>query len=246
MLKRHEQILEQLQRQQKVSVGELSQQFGVSEVTIRQDLGKLDDMGLLKRVHGGAMLRQSDDIEQRLALNFPQKKAIAQHAASLIGDGETVLIEGGSAIALLAQELKDRADITIITPSIFIAHELRESPVKVIVLGGLYQHESQSLVGPLTRLCLEQLYFTRAFIGIDGYHPGTGFTSRDMMRAEISRVICQRGAENIVLTDSTKCGQIHPNSLCDTQQISRVITDSAIAADMVGQLQTQGVQVEQV
>ncbi len=117
MNSRQSEILNLVNDRTRVQVSELSELTGVSGVTIRQDLNFLEQNGYLKRVHGAAVSLQSDDIESRLEVHFDIKQQLANKAADLVASNETVLIEGGSANALLARTLAERGDVTIITPS---------------------------------------------------------------------------------------------------------------------------------
>ena len=117
--------------------------------------------------------------------------------------------------------------ITLITVSHYIANLLKETDCDVIVLGGMYQKKSETVVGPLTRLCIQQVHFNKAFIGIDGFQAETGFTGRDMMRADVVSAVLAK-------------------PLAQPGQISRVITDSRLALEYQHQLKRQGVQVELV
>ncbi|EDL55815.1 Glucitol operon repressor [Vibrio mediterranei] len=226
-----------------MQVTDLSELTGVSGVTIRQDLNYLEQNGYLKRVHGAAVSLQSDDIDSRLEVHFDIKQQLANKAAALVAANETVLIEGGSANALLARTLAERGDVTIITPSAYIAHLVRHTSANIILLGGVYQHQGESLVGPLTKLCIENIHFSTAFLGIDGFDIDTGFTSRDMMRADIADTIIQKKRRNIVLTDSSKFGQIFPSSIGDTSEISILLTDDAVPENMVKHLRSKHVEV---
>lgn len=243
---RQQRILQLVNDHRRISVSELARSCGVSEVTIRQDLTQLEERRYLKRIHGSAIALESDDVDARMMANFPLKQKLAQYAASLVNDGETVFIESGSTNALLARYLAERKGITLITVSHYIAHLLKEADCNLIILGGMYQHKSETVVGPLTRICIQQVHFSKAFIGVDGYHPETGFTGRDMMRADVVNALLSKGVENIVLTDSSKFGQIQPNPLGPMQQIHRVITDSLIAADYQQLLEQQGIKVDRV
>ncbi|MNM96267.1 Glucitol operon repressor [compost metagenome] len=176
--------------------------------------------------------------------NFTLKQKLAQYAASLVNDDETIFIESGSANALLARYIAERKRITLITVSHYIANLLKETDCEVIVLGGLYQKKSETVVGPLTRQCIQQVHFSKAFIGIDGYHADTGFTGRDMMRADVVNAVLAKGVENIVLTDSSKFGQIQPNPLTQQGKVHRVITDSRLSLDYQHQLKRQGIQLD--
>jgi DeoR/GlpR family transcriptional regulator of sugar metabolism len=243
---RQQALLQLVTERQRVSVTDLSKALGVSVVTIRQDLNQLETAYFLKRVHGFAVALESDDVDARMMSNFGSKTALALHAASLVKEDETVFIEGGSSNALLARELGKRKNQTLITVSSYIAHLLKESECEVILLGGIYQKKSDSLVGPLTRRCLDLVHFSKAFIGIDGYHPDTGFTSRDMMRADIANAVLAKEAEHLVLSDSSKFGQIHPNPIGPGSAISRIITDDSLDPDIKKMLGKQGFSVDVV
>ncbi|MGR5094013.1 DNA-binding transcriptional regulator YciT [Vibrio maritimus] len=243
MNSRQSEILNLVNDRTRVQVSELSELTGVSGVTIRQDLNFLEKNGYLKRVHGAAVALQSDDIESRLEVHFDIKQQLANKAADLVTPNETVLIEGGSANALLARTLAERGDVTIITPSAYIAHLIRHTSANIILLGGVYQHQGESLVGPLTKLCIENIHFSTAFLGIDGFDIDTGFTSRDMMRADIASTILAKKRRNVVLTDSSKFGQIFPSSIGSTNEISVLITDEAAPQEMLEHLKSKGVEV---
>ncbi|MBT0116239.1 DeoR/GlpR transcriptional regulator [Vibrio alginolyticus] len=240
---RQNEILQLVNDRKRVQVTELSDIIGVSGVTIRQDLNFLEQQGYLKRVHGAATALQSDDIDARLEVRFDIKQSLANQAADLVASNETVLIEGGSANALLARTLAERGDVTIITPSAYIAHLIRNTSANIILLGGVYQHQGESLVGPLTKLCIKNIHFSTAFLGIDGFHQDTGFTSRDMMRAEIAETIIAKKRRNIVLTDSSKFGQIYPSSIGKTDEISVLLTDKAAPKSDLEQIKKLGVEV---
>ena len=237
---RHQQIIQLVSERGSVSVNELALTTGVSEVTVRQDLNVLEKGGFLRRVHGSAVTPESDDVGARMQTRFAVKKRLAEYAASLVKTGETVFIEGGSTNALLARELSVRDDITIISVSHYIAGLLREKGGDVIILGGLFQRSSESVVGPLTRLCIQHLNFHKAFIGIDGWDAATGFTGRDMLRCDVVNAIMEKQTHTIALTDSSKFGQIHPYSLAPSHPFKQVVTDAEIGEGYQKALISQG------
>ena len=243
MNSRQQTILQLVIDKGRMSVSELAKMTGVSEVTIRQDLNLLEKPSYLRRTHGFAVPLDSEDVETRMMNNFALKRELADFAASLVRPGETVFIENGSSNALLARALATQPDITIITVSSYIAHLLKETPGEVILLGGIYQKKSESMVGPLTRQYIKQVHFSKAFIGIDGWQPETGFTGRDMMRADIVNAVLEKGSEAIVLTDSSKFGAIHPYPLGPMNQFNRVITDDNLSTEKQLQLEQSGLTV---
>ena len=246
MNSRQQTILQMVIDQGRVSVAELARTTGVSEVTIRQDLNLLERQSYLRRAHGYAVPVDSDDVEARMMSNFPLKRRLAMAAASLVQDGETVFIENGSSNALLARELAEHKRVTIITVSCYIAHLLKETECEVILLGGIYQKKSESMVGPLTRQFIGQVHFSKAFIGIDGWLPGTGFTGRDMMRSDVVSAVLDKECEAIVLSDSSKFGVLHPYTLGTINKFSRIITDDGLDADIRAALERDGLTVDTV
>jgi len=243
---RHQQIIQVVNLRGNISVSELSQLTGVSEVTIRQDLNLLERDSYLRRIHGSAVALDSDDVGARMQTRYQIKQVIASYAASLVNDGEAIFIEGGSTCALLARTLSDRSGLTIITVSHYIAHLLKDSQCEVIVLGGLYQKESESVVGPLTRFSLQHIHFHKAFIGIDGWHENTGFTGRNMLRSDVINAVMEKESEKIALTDSSKFGQLHPYPLSPEIPFSRIITDDALDIDYQRIINEQGVLLNKV
>ena len=244
MNERHNRILRILGKEGRTSVSTLSRMLKVSAVTIRQDLNTLEAEGLLKRVHGGAVLREADDLSDRLGINYEQKLAIARRVASCITEGETILIESGSVNALLARELVKEKKVTIITTNVFIARQLRkEEKAGIILLGGIYQHHSESLVGRITRACLDQLNIGKAFIGIDGYTSSTGFTSRDLLRAEISAYIVRKARDVYVVSDSSKFGREELSTICYPGDIRHLATDSNLEPAYLEEFRKAGIEL---
>jgi DeoR/GlpR family transcriptional regulator of sugar metabolism len=219
-------ILELLGHNDQTTVKELASRLNVSSVTIRQDLNFLESEGLLKRVHGGAVLKDADDLSNRLGFNYEKKLNIARKLAGYVKDGETILIESGSVNALLARELVKRKKVTIITTNVYIARQFRRNEqANIIILGGMYQHESESLVGKITRICLDQINYDKAFIGIDGYTSQAGFTLRDLFRAEISSHIIHKSNDVFIVSDSSKFGRTELTNICFLSDIQHIATD---------------------
>lgn len=245
---RHTKILELLTEKNKVDVTELSQNLGVSQVTIRKDLDMLEKKGLIVREHGFATLNGQDDMNNRLAYHYDIKQQLAKSACQMIEDGETIMIESGSCCALLAQEITStKKDVTIITNSSFIADYIRQySQVKLILLGGEYQKEAQVVVGPMTRRCVEAFFVDKFFIGTDGFSKNTGFTGNDYMRSETVRDMARQAAHVIVVTESSKFQQVGLVNLLPTQDVYCVVTDGMIPQESEEYLQSQNVIVKKV
>jgi len=230
MNKRKQEILEILTTQQKIEVTALSERLGVSQVTIRKDLDALEQTGIVKREHGFAILSATNDILGRLAYHYETKKQIALQAAQLVEDGDTLMIESGSCCALLAETLAEtKKDLTLITNSAFIADYIRKKTnFQIILLGGIYQHDAQVMVGPMVRQCAENFWVKNLFIGVDGYSPQIGFTNRDQLRAQAVRDMAHQAEHIIVLTEREKFEKHGIVPLNITSQVSTVITDGTL------------------
>jgi DeoR/GlpR family transcriptional regulator of sugar metabolism len=225
-------------------VADLAVELGLSEVTVRKALDELERQGVLRRFHGEARAYDGDAIPFRMGLRYAEKRRIAELAAALVAAGDTILVEAGSAAAFLAERLKDFRDLTVLTPNLFIARLFRGTRVRVVVLGGAYQEESESLVGSLAVDALDTLGFSKAFVGVSGFTAASGFTLNDFARAEVTRAILARGAENYILTDSSKFGASHAAIACSgLAQLRGVVTDPGIPEEHRRLLEAAGVQV---
>jgi DeoR/GlpR family transcriptional regulator of sugar metabolism len=230
MTNRHTKILEVLAKRQRVEVITLAEMLDVSQVTVRKDLDHLEERGLIRREHGYASLGGKDDVGRRMAYNYAIKRRIAKAAAATVDEGETVMIESGSCCAFLAEELAlAKKDVTIITNSVFIASFIRHAPrIKIILLGGYYQPESQVMVGPMTRKCGEIFFSDKFFIGTDGFLPGFGFTGKDHMRVQTVIDLAENARDVIVLTDAEKFRHQGVLGLIRLEQVANVYTDERI------------------
>jgi DeoR/GlpR family transcriptional regulator of sugar metabolism len=240
--KRQKRILEIIGNDNQTSVNTLSEVLGVSSVTIRQDLNHLEAEGLLKRIHGGAVLKDGDDLDNRLGKNYEKKLRIAKKVASLVKEGETLLIESGSVNVLLARELVKIKRVTIMTTNLYIARQFRKNEqANIVILGGIYQHDSETMVGKITKACIDQVNIDKAFIGIDGYTPESGFMLRDLFRAEISSYIIQKSRDVYIMSDSSKFGRTELTNICYPSDIQHIATDDDLNTEFREEFEKAGI-----
>lgn len=237
-------ILEILTERHKIDVTELAVLLGVSQVTARKDLDDLESRGILKREHGYAVLQNTEDLNTRIGFHYDVKHKIALRASELVQDGDTIMIENGSCCAVFAEILtRSHSELTIVTNSAFIAGYLRgKTNFQIILLGGIYQQESQCMVGPMIGLCAESYNVDLFFIGTDGYSPKTGFANRDQMRAQAIRDMAAQSESVVILTESGKFDHhgIVPLHLHNRQT---VITDTGISDFMIQKLEEKQIEV---
>ncbi len=248
MVSRQAKLLELITENGRMEVSRLAELLGVSQVTIRKDLIALEEKGILRREHGHALLYSGEDINSRLAYHYESKRRIAQAAADMVADGETVMIESGSCCALLAEALAaSHRDVTIVTNSAFIAGYVRRRPgARIVLLGGSFQSESQVMVGPMTRQCAENYFVDKLFVGADGYIDPYGFTGSDLQRAEAVRDMARQASRVVVLTESQKFRQKGTVALLPIERVSVVVTDDAIPGAAAEQLAAHRVEVVRV
>lgn len=215
----------------------------MSQVTARKDLDQLEKKGFIRRVHGFAELNTMDHISSRLAYHYEEKRKIAEKASELIRDGDTVMIESGSCCAILADILAQKLnDLTIITNSAFIAEYIRGyKQIQVVLLGGIYQHDSQCLVGPMIRDNAANYHVQYFFIGTDGWSERTGFTNKDQLRAQAVRDMAHACDEMIILTESEKFHTVGTIPLNVKDQPRKVITDRDIPEQAKASLTEQNI-----
>lgn len=241
---RETKILELLTEHNRMEVVELSDLLGVSQVTIRKDLDELEKRQMVKRIHGYAELNSADNINRRLAYHYEEKMKIANKAAEMIHDGDTVMIENGSCCALAALQIaKTKKNITIVTNSAFIADYIRNENIQIVLLGGIYQQDSQCLVGPMVRDGVSNYYVKYFFIGTDGWSERTGFTNKDQMRAQAVRDMANSAENIVVLTESEKFSVLGTVPINVKDQPKYVITDANIPQETVHTLSDRNIEV---
>ncbi|MBT1165918.1 DeoR/GlpR family DNA-binding transcription regulator [Bifidobacterium simiarum] len=242
-MKRENRILELLTERKRIEVVRLAEELGVSQVTVRKDLSDLERRGIISREHGYAMLRSADDVEGHLAYHYEEKRKIAKRAAECVSDGDVVMIESGSCCALLAAELAEtKKDLTIITNSAFIAGYIRgKSNVRIILLGGIYQQDSQVMVGPMLEQCMKGLYVDVLFVGADGYSPQSGFSNRDHMRAQAVHDMAAHAGRVAVVTESEKFSKRSTVPLDFNGLDCMVVTDASVGVKVAGSLADAGI-----
>jgi DeoR family transcriptional regulator of aga operon len=249
---RRERMLAEIKEREFARVGELSIRFGVSEVTVRGDLDSLAARGQVHRVRGGAIPRQIPRLEQPFEHSVSsfaaEKVAIAQAAAALLEDGETVLVDVGSTAAAAARAIAARtelSDVVVFTNGLKTALELEPaSPrVTVVVLGGTLRPLQHSLVDPLATLILEQISVKTVLLGCNGVDPAGGVTNINLPEAEVKKQMLAVAKRRIVLADGSKLGRVEVARLCGIGDIDMLITGRSADPATVEALRDRGCDV---
>ena len=180
--KRHELILEELSHKDFLTLQELIDRTGCSASTIRRDLSKLQQLGKLQRVHGGAMLKENRMVEanltEKLATNLDEKKMIAKIAANQINDNECLFIDAGSSTLELIKYIQAK-DIIVVTNGLTHVEALLKKGIKTIMLGGQVKENTLATIGSSAMEILRRYCFDKAFIGMNGLDIELGLTTPD-------------------------------------------------------------------
>jgi DeoR/GlpR family transcriptional regulator of sugar metabolism len=226
---------------------ELSAALGVSQATVRRDLNALATQGRVRRVHGGvvAVDQRLDEphFDVKAAANAEAKARIAERAIGLLDATDTVYLDSGSTVLALARLLHGWTKLAVVTNSLPVANELVGRGPHLIVLGGELRSESRALVGPLTRLMLEELRVDRAVMGTFALDLVDGLSTTDPGEAFTKRMVMRRAREVILLADRTKLGT---HSFVDAgalEDVDILVTDQQPDEAAARALERAGVQV---
>jgi DeoR family transcriptional regulator, fructose operon transcriptional repressor len=233
---RRRSILERLKASGKVTVEELVAAYAVSAPTIRADLARMEDMGLLQRTHGGAIPTSGTLFEpayaQRQVMRHREKQAIARAGAELVEDGETILLDAGTTTFELALLLRERRSLTVVTNSIPIALALTENEsLEVMLVGGRVQPRRLAALGPLAVRYLGSFRVDKAFLSFNGVDAEAGFTVVDFEAAEAKERMMDCARETIVLADSAKVGRVAFARVAPASSAHLLITDDEIRGE---------------
>lgn len=243
---RHERILEILIEGREATVAKLSEALSVSGKTIREDLEKLEQQGLVKRFHGGARLAN-----ESFAGLFPNvlpnshntdfKTMVARKALDYIRPGEVVALDGGSTTLSIAK-LMDNMPVTVLTNDLFIISELvQKDQIRLVVPGG-YRSRNQ-LVGGNFESFIENMNIQKAFISTTGIHPDYGFTVFTQALVSQKRALLNTAAQTFCVADHTKLGKCALLTFAKLHEMDHIITDPMVADEAISTYSATGIQL---
>lgn len=231
-------ILDLLAKDGSLSVAALSKDLGVSEVTIRSSLKSMEERGLLARTWGGAKANTLTNVLERVRVHDDEKERIAAAAAELVRDGDRIMIEAGTTTAMIVRHLTGRTGVQIVTNSTLVFTYARLNPaLEVILTGGQFHRESESLVGPVALASIRRFNARIAFVGTDGFTSDRGLTTQFAEGAEVISAMNDRAEETWLVADSSKYGRAGFVSVLDLTDLNGIITDSGIGAGSVDVLE---------
>jgi DeoR family transcriptional regulator, aga operon transcriptional repressor len=245
---RRRHILDILNRDGRVLVGDLAKQFRTSQVTIRKDLDALQAYGRIQRSHGGALPARPSALEdptllEKEKLHRKEKLQIAAAAAEMVQEGQVVILDSGTTTTAIARALRMFESLTIITNAVNIAAELSGSSLEVILTGGTLRKNSFSLVGPIAEETLRRLNADILFLGVDGFDVHHGLTTPNLLEAKVNRAMMDVARLVVAVCDSSKFGRRSLSSIASPSVLHGLITDRGIPKADLSTLKKAGVQV---
>jgi DeoR/GlpR family transcriptional regulator of sugar metabolism len=226
---------------------ELSAALGVSQATVRRDLNALAAAGRLRRVHGGAVAidprLDEPHFDVKAAAAADEKQRIAERAIELLSPEETIYLDSGSTVLALARLLHGWSRLTVVTNSLPVATELVGRGPRLILIGGELRATSRAVVGPLTRLLLDQLHVDRAFMGTFALAVDDGLTTTDPSEAYTKELVLSRAREVILLADATKMGTRSFARAGRLEDVDILITDAVLDERTARTFKRRGIRV---
>lgn len=246
---RRRRMMEILDAQERATVEELVERFGVSAVTIRGDLDALTATGAIVRSHGGALKRveaSDEPIDVKETLHHAEKVRIARAALAMIRDGETIILDSGTTTVEVARQIKgsELRSLNVVTNALNIAMELANLPhVRVIMIGGLLRPMAYTLVGPSAENALRGLNADRVFLGVDGLDPEIGLMTPDVLEAKLNAIMIEIAREVVVVADSSKFQRRSLSVIAKLDKVHKLITDEGAPPEIVAALRARNVEV---
>ena len=232
---RREQIIQRLRQQGSVQVNDLSGLFGVSTVTIRNDLAFLEKQGIAVRAYGGALICDS---------NTAVKRSIAKAAVGLIKPGHRVILDSGTTTYEIARLMRQHTDVIAMTNGMNVANALLEADgVELLMTGGHLRRQSQSFYGDQAEQSLQNYHFDMLFLGVDAIDLERGVSTHNEDEARLNRRMCEVAERIIVVTDSSKFNRSSLHKIIDTQRIHTIIVDEGIPEESLKEFHRSGVEV---
>jgi DeoR family transcriptional regulator of aga operon len=255
MLKKERQreILKVIENIGKVEVDELAKLLRVSVMTIRRDLTELDELDLIERVHGGALLPRDTEgndeppVLERSKEKTEIKESIGRVVAGMIKDGEKIFLGSGSTTAAVAASLLRHRNLTVITNAINVANILIAAPqINVVVVGGFLRRSELSLIGYFAENALQGLQVDKLVIGIRGIDPVKGLTNDNMEELITDRAILNISKNVIVVADHSKFGHVAAIRTAPITAVTKIITNLGGPKDILQTIRQMGIQIIEV
>jgi len=239
-------IVERLRSSGRVLVADLCVELDCSVDTVRRDLRELDEAGLVRRVHGGALPRLgiSGPFAERVLRSSVAKRSIAQRAAACARDGQVIVIDGGTTTLEVARALRKELRATVLTTCPPVAVALADwSGLEVTVIGGSLRRGSMVTVGAEAVSAVRAVRADLVFLGVCGLHPSVGVTCADIEERHVKAAMIEGAAQVVALADADKLGTEMPFVVASLSQITHLVTDAGADQEALAPYLAAGIEV---
>lgn len=245
-IERKQEIVRRVQEHGSVQIAELADEFGVSTMTIRRDLSKLADEGIVRPEYGGASRREDYlfeySIQQKLKENAEEKSRIAEACLSFIHEGDSIFIDAGTTTAAIAERLPQDMELLVMTNSLLVANCLSsESKAKVIMCPGEYRAKSMAYLGSLTIDFVANFKVQTLFLGTESIVPSSGLAVPDISDGMTKKALVRQAKNVVCAADSGKFHQPFLYQFCKMDDIDTIVTDSRLDAEQRKLIHAAGV-----
>jgi DeoR family transcriptional regulator of aga operon len=249
-------MLNCLAAEKQLAVEELIARTGASPATVRRDLRRLEQQGLVRRAHGVVAVSESKAFEpflgdpgfrEQVHHMAAEKRRIAAAAAALVRDGETVGLAAGTTVAQMTRSLRSRHELTIVTNALNVAMDLsRQQHLTVHVTGGYLSGNWFALIGPKALEFISTIFTDKFFFGANGVAADNGITDRHPEEAAANQALARQSRKRILLVDHIKFGHTARHLVCQTRDLNMIITDTGASDAMIAPFQRLGIEVLRV
>ena len=241
-------ILDAVQQRGLITINDVTALVSTSEATVRRDLRRLAEEGLIRRTHGGAApslpVNREAPYQEKAQQVAAEKHAIAVAAARLIFDGDTVAIGAGTTTFALAQQLTEVDDLTVVTNSVLVCAALERAPnVHLMLSGGLLRNSTYALVGPVAEQSLAGLHVSTLYLSGNGLTAARGLSTPDVLAAAVDKRLALSAARVVVLADHTKIGVETMMQTVAPADIACIITDTGADQIQLNRLRQLGIEI---
>jgi DeoR family transcriptional regulator of aga operon/DeoR family myo-inositol catabolism operon transcriptional repressor len=253
--KRIIEVKDLIKREKVVTVERLTEAFGISPITARRDLERLDKEGFLSKVHGGAIYKDAIEPEpvfsEQVKIHRKEKSGIAAEAAKRINDGDIVVLESGSTCLAMVEHLGDKKDIKVSTAGIPLANELwklsmTKKDIQVSICGGQIRPDSSIFVGPHAIDFFNSINADIAFISPVGISLDKGISTATELDAELMKAIMGCAHKKLLICDSTKFGKYSYINIAPITDFTEIITDKGLDKKYYKKIKDMGISIKLV
>lgn len=245
---RRNRIVQIINRDGAVRVSDLSRLFGISEVTVRNDLGELEKIDLLERTHGGAVRTNKSyyrlNVQERLAANRNEKLAIARRAAAMVNEGETVFLNSGTTNYYIAQCLRGVKSLLVLTNSPMAAQELGYTgDCEVMLVGGSYNAPLSFTYGDDAVQQIEKYRANKFFFACDGIGAAAGIMTYNTHEVNVNRRFIENSATAIAVADYSKIGRLSRITIEPVGRLDTLVTNACADEAEMEAIRAEGVEI---